>query len=285
VQGDPNAPQPSFATVGSKGMLGDQLIDVSVGHRSFEEWNPDVPLPISNAGDLMGTVTRTLGRVSSAVTEIQGTASNLRRATEPLADQQFTQDLQTIAHNLATLTTVLSEGEGALPRLINDPESGRDLDQSLDAIRRASEELARAAADVHAITSEVRNGDGSAHELVYGDSGARAVSSIGDAAGEVALMLRAVRTGDGTAHDLIYENSADQMIANLTQATDDVAHITGEIRAGRGTVGGLVMDPSIYEDVKRLVGDLQRNEILRALVRYSIRRDEAREHTDVQESE
>ncbi|MEM9864220.1 MAG: hypothetical protein AAF938_21655, partial [Myxococcota bacterium] len=53
----------------------------------------------------------------------------------------------------------------------------------------------------------------------------------------------------------------------------------------RGTVGGFLTDPSIYEDVKRLVGDLQRNDILRSLVRYSIRRDEAVEESLVEESE
>ena len=38
----------------------------------------------------------------------------------------------------------------------------------------------------------------------------------------------------------------------------------------------LLQDPSLYEDLKRLIGDLERNEILRALVRYSIKRDDAR---------
>jgi phospholipid/cholesterol/gamma-HCH transport system substrate-binding protein len=58
--------------------------------------------------------------------------------------------------------------------------------------------------------------------------------------------------------------------------------ITGDVRAGRGTVGALLRDPSVYEDIKRLVGDLRRNEILRSLVRYSIRRDERVEPVEVE---
>jgi hypothetical protein len=50
--------------------------------------------------------------------------------------------------------------------------------------------------------------------------------------------------------------------------------ILANIQAGRGTVGALLTDPSLYEDMKTLVGNVQRNEILRALVRYSIRADE-----------
>jgi len=48
-------------------------------------------------------------------------------------------------------------------------------------------------------------------------------------------------------------------------------------------IGALLTDPSVYEDIKRLVGDLERNDILRALVRYSIRRDEPREPVEVTE--
>jgi len=46
------------------------------------------------------------------------------------------------------------------------------------------------------------------------------------------------------------------------------------IRAGRGTIGALMVDPSVYEDLKSLLGNVERNKTLRALVRYSIRRDE-----------
>ena len=63
---------------------------------------------------------------------------------------------------------------------------------------------------------------------------------------------------------------------NATNAVGELNTILRNIREGRGTIGALLTDSTIYEDVKRLVGDLQRNEILRALVRYSIRNDEAR---------
>ena len=68
---------------------------------------------------------------------------------------------------------------------------------------------------------------------------------------------------------------------NLRQATEALAapELGKDLEetadnAGAGTIGGLSRDPSIYEGVKRLGGDLQRNEILWALVRYSVRRDE-----------
>ena len=62
----------------------------------------------------------------------------------------------------------------------------------------------------------------------------------------------------------------------------DLAQITRGVREGRGTIGAFLTDPSVYEDIKRLVGDLERNDILRALVRYSIRADSSTGDVDVE---
>jgi phospholipid/cholesterol/gamma-HCH transport system substrate-binding protein len=56
------------------------------------------------------------------------------------------------------------------------------------------------------------------------------------------------------------------------------------VKAGRGTVGGLLVDPSVYEDIKSLVGNVERNHVLRALVRYSIKQnEEQRPHAEVKD--
>jgi phospholipid/cholesterol/gamma-HCH transport system substrate-binding protein len=65
--------------------------------------------------------------------------------------------------------------------------------------------------------------------------------------------------------------------------SDDLREIVSNVKAGRGTIGGLLVDPSVYEDVKALVGNLERNQVLRALVRYSIKQNEERPHADVKE--
>jgi phospholipid/cholesterol/gamma-HCH transport system substrate-binding protein len=41
-------------------------------------------------------------------------------------------------------------------------------------------------------------------------------------------------------------------------------------------LGALLVDPSLYEDLKSAVGNVERNQVLRALVRYSIRADESK---------
>ena len=44
-----------------------------------------------------------------------------------------------------------------------------------------------------------------------------------------------------------------------------------------------MVDPSVYEDVKLLLGNVERNKALRALVRYSIQKDEKVQSVEVKD--
>jgi phospholipid/cholesterol/gamma-HCH transport system substrate-binding protein len=65
----------------------------------------------------------------------------------------------------------------------------------------------------------------------------------------------------------------DQLAGDLSGMSGDLRAILADMRQGKGTLGALLVDPSVYEDLKMLLGNVQRNQALRALVRYSIRRD------------
>jgi phospholipid/cholesterol/gamma-HCH transport system substrate-binding protein len=58
--------------------------------------------------------------------------------------------------------------------------------------------------------------------------------------------------------------------------SEDLRTIVAQMKEGKGTIGGLLVDPTIYEDLKSAVGNVERNQVLRALVRYSIRADESK---------
>lgn len=261
----------STASVGSKGLLGDQLIDITVGDGD--------PLPEGSVIPVEDTslLTSFLG---STGTEAEGIVHNINLMTaglaETLSDEQVQQDLRDIVHSLAVLTRMMSESDGTVRRLLNDPELADDVQGAIRNLSSTSGELARTMRGVRRIVGEVERGDGTAHALIYGDEGVQALGGVATAAGELAQIMRDVRTGDGNAHELLYGDSAGDLISNLTTMSNDLREIVADVRAGRGTIGGLLVDPSIYEDIKRLVGNLERNEILRSIVRYSIREDAQR---------
>jgi phospholipid/cholesterol/gamma-HCH transport system substrate-binding protein len=267
----------SVASIGNQGLLGDKLVDITPG--SGELLPEGETLQTENAVGIGEYV----GQLGVIISEVEQTARNLRIATGPLAEEQFASDLTETTSNLAVITRMAANEDGALAHLLTDEESAQRLDRSLANIDTASRELATAARAVRHIAQEVERGDGTAHELIYGDQGTRLVTNLADATGEIAASLNEIREGEGLIHELIYEESGGELMANLSAMSGDLRAVTADIRAGRGTIGALLTDPSIYEDIKRLVGNLERNEILRALVRYSIRQDEPQEAAEVDE--
>ena len=102
-----------------------------------------------------------------------------------------------------------------------------------------------------------------------------AVAQVGRAAGELATTLAQVRSGNGIAHSVLFgDDATQQLVGDLNTITRDVRDLVDGLRAGKGTLGALMVDPSVYEDVKMLLGNVERNKALRALVRYSIQKDE-----------
>lgn len=267
--------QGSVATIGNKGLLGDKLVEVTVGDGE--------PLP---AGSVVPTETSPelstyLAEAGRILGDVQGTVENIRLATEPLGDPQFGEDIRDVAHNLATLTRLATSNEGTVGRLMSDPELADQFQRTLRNTETMTAELSQSARNVRLVLDEVRTGDGTAHELIYGQEGRRLITNLADTTGEASQILAEVRTGDGMLHGLVYEDTGAELMNNLTDASASLRTVMTEISEGRGTLGALIADPSIYEDIKRLIGDLQRNEILRALVRYSIRRDESQGDVDV----
>lgn len=258
----------SVATIGSKGLLGDKLVEVAPGQG--DALPNGATLQSSEGGGLFGA----LASAGQVVEEARPAVQNVRLFTEALADEQFRRDLRDISHNIAELTRMAREEDGTVRRLLTDPELADRLTATLGSVQLASAELSRTSRNVRVITDEIAHGDGTVHRLIYDQDGARLVQSLADTAGEAATMLRDIRTGDGNMHDLLYGDEAGDLVANLNAMSGDLRVIVADMRAGRGTLGGLLVDPSIYEDVRRIVGNIERNDILRALVRYSIREDE-----------
>ena len=152
----------------------------------------------------------------------------------------------------------------------------------IDSLEATSTSVNALLGDVRRVVARVEHGPGFAHDLIYSQS-PKGVTEFSAAAGELALTLKGVRESNSLANDLLYGGKGDtaQMISNLNTITGDVAAIVSDVRKGKGTVGGLLVDPSIYDDLKVVLGNVQRNDVLRALVRYSIKQDEKKPEVKV----
>jgi phospholipid/cholesterol/gamma-HCH transport system substrate-binding protein len=204
----------------------------------------------------------------------------VKRTSEQLADPQMAEDIRGSVKSLrAILDGVANNKDGLAHKMIFEPEEARRIDAILANLDAASANLAKASADANEVTTRAKNGPGLVHSLVYDDQLAQ--GTVGTMV-ELNKSLVALRTGNGLGHAIVYgDDSTQHVLGNVSAMSDDLREIVGNVKAGRGTLGALLVDPSVYEDIKSLVGNVERNQVLRALVRYSIKQNEARPHADV----
>jgi phospholipid/cholesterol/gamma-HCH transport system substrate-binding protein len=147
--------------------------------------------------------------------------------------------------------------------------------QDLEVTTRRLDQLLRG---IDSAVKRVNEGPGLVHELIYNEDGSKAAEEVGHAAEELAVTLKGIREGNGVAHDLLFGGEGSErtreVLTNLAAISGDLRGMSGQIKDGKGTLGALLNDPSVYEDLKVLLGNVQRNQVLRALVRYSIQADE-----------
>jgi phospholipid/cholesterol/gamma-HCH transport system substrate-binding protein len=170
---------------------------------------------------------------------------------------------------------------------MHDENEANRLSNTIANLERMSARLDRVLAGVDEAVARVNEGPGLAHEVIYGESGSHALAQVGGAADELGKTLAGIRTGNGLAHGLLYGASdgdsvlGNQLASDLSGMSTDLRGIVSDLRQGKGTLAALMVDPSVYEDLKMLLGNVQRNQALRALVRYSIQRDDGRSGVEV----
>ena len=260
----------SRANIDSKGLLGDKLINISIG-------SSDQP-PLRDGDEIEAKPSFSLeqmaGKVDEVAASVQKVTDEAGTFLETLASDKTRGDVQRILHSTADLMEGVENGDGVAHRLIYDKKYA---DETLGILQEAHQTLASmrgAVEHVQAVAQSVRSGDGTLHELIYGKSGAGALQDLQLAASELAALVHAVRNQPGLLHTLIYDERSGDMLKDWNDFSERVNRLSKSVEQGRGTLGGLLVDPSVYEDLKTTLGNIERNVLFKALIRYTIKQDD-----------
>jgi phospholipid/cholesterol/gamma-HCH transport system substrate-binding protein len=265
----------TVATVGNRGLLGDKMVELSVGSPSEPVVLPGSLIGSAEPADMFSAANRVAAATEQAIVKLQPLA-------QALGDPKLAADIKGSLADAHALLDGIVQGDGPVHRFLFDRREADRIDELLAHLSDTSARLDAVLADVQDVTTHVRHGPGIANALVYDGQISK---DVGGSMGELHKDLQAIREGNGLAHALLYGDDPSQhMMTNLNAMSDDLRAIVGDVRQGRGTIGGLLVDPSVYEDIKGLVGNVERNEVLRALVRYSIKADERRPEVRVKPS-
>jgi phospholipid/cholesterol/gamma-HCH transport system substrate-binding protein len=262
----------SIASVANKGLLGDKLIAVSVGTVGAPKLDPKELIPSQEPADIFATAQKVAAVAQESV-------ERLEPFVKSLGDPKLADDIKGSAADIHSLLDAVVHGDGTMHHLFYDPRQAEQVNQLIAHLDESSSKLNVVLSDVQDVTDHVREGPGIAHAIVYDGEISR------DVAGslvEVHKDLQAIREGNGLAHALLYgDTSSQHVMTNLNAMSDDLRAIVSGVREGKGTLGALLVDPTVYEDIKAAIGNVERNDVLRAFVRYSIKADEQRKPPQV----
>ena len=262
----------SRAAVASNGVLGDQLINISVGTSEIRiepggriQSTPSLMEELNTFKDQIGGI---IDKVDTSLAGISGLFSSLN-------NENTKRDLQGILANTNEISRQVADGEGLVGALFNDPEYKDDFGRTLKSVRHSAGQLdqtlstintqagpalrnvSRAADNVSDILEDLENPNNQSvlgralHDPEMGQDAADAIKSAADAVG-----------------------SARETMNDLQVVVAEVRH---SVTAGEGTIGKLLKDPKAYDDLVKLLGNIERVNVVKKLVRFVVEQDEAKD--------
>src|SRR5262249_26727618 len=254
------------ARVGGRGVLGDKAIDISLGTSEGDPIPAGGAIPSGSSGDL----TSLLKSGGALMDNLVAASENVRKLSEAFGEPEGAKNLTSAISSTRSILQAIERGNGVVHALIYDKQRREETHRLLVKLSDVSTQAERALEQVSMVLEAARKGDGALHALLYDPKAGKAVGELGDAAAEVAILLHDARTSEnGAIHQLVY-GDAKNLFQNLGAMSEDLRVITGKIRAGEGTLGALVVDPSVYDDLRTVLGNVKRNKALQELVRITV---------------
>jgi phospholipid/cholesterol/gamma-HCH transport system substrate-binding protein len=287
----------SIATIGTIGLVGDKILEITVGSEGAR---------VLQAGEAVRSVdptdyTHFLDKGARLLDQVTKTAETLNRTLAPFEGGEGREDLGTTVRSIRRTLRAVEEGPGLLHALIYGKEGARllaDLTQATTSLKTAAARLEAGEGLLGALTrgdstlvktldadlrklgeilDAVQRGGGTLHALIYGTEGAalikrltEAAASLQDLLGRLDRAASAIERGEGVLGTLLADPQGRGVLGDLKGAAASLRAVTGRLERGEGTLGALLQDPTVYEDLSRLLRGAERSALLRSLIRSTI---------------
>jgi phospholipid/cholesterol/gamma-HCH transport system substrate-binding protein len=280
----------SIARIETQGLLGDKIVEITVGNATAPPVAPGEVLAARDPADL--------GRVIAAGAEtakdVGALAAALRETAEKVNQSKLIEDAATTVNKLGRVVDQVEHGRGWAHALVYEEPL---------TLRRLNELIAT----TQTLVERVEKGQGAAGVLVSPESTASAkrfVAAMDRISGMVEQperepgllpgllfdpkyrsVLEDLRTvahnlrevsdrlagGRGTLGSLVADSGDEGelklTLQDLRAAVANLKAISQKINEGEGTVGALIADPAIYERLVTILDGAQRSFLLRSMIR------------------
>jgi phospholipid/cholesterol/gamma-HCH transport system substrate-binding protein len=287
----------SEARIQTQGLLGDRIVEITVGSAQTAAVQPGETLPSRDPVD----ITHVIGEGAGVVRSVAALAESFREVAEEFQASRVMQDLgetvkttRKVADQVGRIATRVERGPGLAHTLLYEEPV---------ALRRINELIA----STQAILARIERGEGAIGVLTSAESAQAArklvaamerFGALADRpAGEEGLLTALlfdpkyksvledlqrvahnfrdvsdrVAGGRGTLGGLLKDEPPDAGLAKASrdlQATlANLRAITEQLQEGQGTLGALIVDPTLYERLSSLLDGASRSFLLRSLIR------------------
>jgi phospholipid/cholesterol/gamma-HCH transport system substrate-binding protein len=287
----------SVARIETQGLLGDKIVEVTVGSASAPPIGPGDLIASRDPADLGQVVSEG----AQTVKDVAALAATLRETAEGLKQSGLIEEAgatmanaRKVTDQVARIVNEVERGKGWANALIyQEPVALRQLDGLIASTQRLIDRVERGEGAAGVLTSE--QSTAAARRLVAAmDRLGRMVQQPGDDAGilpallldpryrvvleDLRLMARNFREvserlagGKGTLGALVKDEPGEPGIRQASQdlqaALANLREITEKINEGEGTVGALIADPTVYERLVTILDGASRSRLLRGLLR------------------
>ncbi len=247
----------SKATVASNSVLGDQLVNITVG--TAEPLGSDHRIQAQSS--LYEDIDRFRTRVESFTDTAEISLDAVLRLVAELQDERTIAAIKGTIENLSVITGKLAHGEGLLGAFLSEPTFKRDFGVALSAFNSTSAGLHEATDKANTILTKVdRNLGPFLDDTAATMRGVDRLLADLDASTNKSLVSKLLRDPDGRL--------ADELAGILDHASEisgSAVAVARAIESGKGTVGRVINDPSVHRDVVRLLHNLADHDLIRSL--------------------
>jgi phospholipid/cholesterol/gamma-HCH transport system substrate-binding protein len=287
----------SVARIETQGLLGDRIIELSVGSAAAPPVRPHEvvasrdPFDINRVMDEGAQVVKSIGTLADSLRE---TAQTLNQSGLIQETTSTVRAARKITDQVGRVVGEVERGKGWAHALIyEEPLALRRVNDLVASAQTLLDRVQRGESAAGVLTSEQSTAsarrlvaamdrlsrvveqpspeDGLLPALLFDPKYRAVVEDLRVTAHNLRDVSERVAGGRGTLGSLVKDEPTDGGIRQASQdfqaAVANLREITEKIKDGEGTVGALIADPTVYERLVTILDGAQRSFLLRGLLR------------------
>jgi phospholipid/cholesterol/gamma-HCH transport system substrate-binding protein len=287
----------SVARIETQGLLGDKIIEITVGTAAAPPIAPNDLLASTDPFD----IGRVMNQSAEVVRSVGGLAESLRDTAVALNQSRLieeaaatVQSARKITDQVGRIVSEVERGKGWAHALIyEEPVALRRINDLVTTTQALLDRVERGEGAAGVLTSEQSTasakrflaamdklsrvveqpspGDGVLPALLFDPKYRPVLDDLGVTARNLREVSARLAGGRGTLGSLVKdepgEGGIQQASRDFQAAVANLKEITDRIKEGEGTVGALIADPTVYERLVNILDGAQRSFLLRGLLR------------------